>query len=526
MTGLSAPRRTVAQEPVSEGQAPASAQQDQAAAEDLESPEVNDYLWIAGSSFKPRASNVAYQYMSNGCITSLTGGSALNQSFTAPFRVPDGSVIRGVRFYYYDTSAQDSRMSITSYDGAGDYIDHIVVDSTGSAGVDNVYAALGTPYTIDTADRGFVLNWYPYVAGSTMRLCGARVFYDRGTPVAQADAAAEALPADAISDEIAPTAPNALDYYFLAGSSFNRRDSKTTYQYGASGCIYTASGSSLFTIDVNMPDGVRVLGARFYYYDTSAADSIQFFLTDYTGLGDFRNLLSGSSSDGGFGSAYVAMGASYDPYTVDQATYSLNAIATGADKSSVQLCGVRVFYQTLAAQADQPAGEEAVAATTLTASDMLAPEPDITALPAKDYAHDLELPQGAVAQGLRVYYYNTQTPDGYVQTWNYTGSTADFLGSTTTSDHSGYSSTYQAFGTPYTVNYLDASLGVVPWVATSSGYRFCGVRVYYTQGLTPRYRFIAGSSFHPRNSATRFTYEGTGCISIEADRVELPFITN
>ena len=134
MTGLSAPRRAVAQESVGEGQAQTSAQQDQTAAEDVESPEVNDYLWIAGSSFKPRASNIDYQYMGNGCITSLTGGSALKQSFTAPFRVPDGSVVRGVRFYFYDTSAQFSRLSITSYDGAGNYTDHILVDSTGAAG--------------------------------------------------------------------------------------------------------------------------------------------------------------------------------------------------------------------------------------------------------------------------------------------------------------------------------------------------------------------------------------------------------
>ena len=524
MTGLSAPRRAVAQESVGEGQAQTSAQQDQTAAEDVESPEANDYLWIAGSSFKPRASNIDYQYMGNGCITSLTGGSALNQSFTAPFRVPNGSVIRGVRFYYYDTSAQFSRLSITSYDGAGNYTDHILVDSTGAAGEGNLYAGLTTPYTIDTATRGFVLNWYPVVAGSTMRLCGARVFYDRGTPVAQADAAAEALPADAISDEIAPTAPNAFDYYFLAGSSFSRRDSNTTYQYGSSGCIYTASGNSLFTIDVNMPDGVRVLGARFYYYDTSAADSIQFYLTDYTGLGAYRDVLSGPSTDGGFGSVYVAMGASYDPYTVNQTTYSLNAIAIGADKSTVQLCGVRVFYQPPAAQADQPAGEEAGAATQLAASDTLAPEPDVTALTPKDYAHDLELPQGSVAQGLRVYYYNTQTPDGSVQTWNYTGSTATFLGNTTTTGHSGYSSNYQAFGTPYTVNHFSASLGVVPWLVHTPSYQFCGVRVFYYEGTTPRYRFIAGSSFHPRNSATSYTYEGTGCISVESARVVLPLI--
>jgi hypothetical protein len=269
---------------------------------------------------------------------------------------------------------------------------------------------------------------------------------------------------------------------------------------------------------------VRVLGARYYYYDTSAADSIQFYMTDYNGLGEYRDLLSGSSSDGGFGSVYVAMGASYDPYTVDQFNRSLNAIAIGADKNTVQLCGVRVFYQTAAAQADPPAAEEAVAATRLTAAEMFEPEPDVTVLTPKDYAHDLELPQGAVVQGLRVYYYNTQTPDGSVQTWNYTGSTATFLGSTSTTGHSGFSSNYQAFTTPYTVDHFSASLGVVPWVVHNTTYRFCGVRVFYYEGATSHYRFIAGSSFHPRNSSTVYTYEGTGCIAVPSARVTLPFI--
>jgi hypothetical protein len=111
MAGLAGPRNVVAQEPSGEGLM--SAQQDHARGDDLDSPTVNDYLWIAGSSFKPRSSDIQYDYTGNGCITSLTGGSELNQSFTAPLRVPNGSVIKGVRFYYDDTSAENSTLSIT-----------------------------------------------------------------------------------------------------------------------------------------------------------------------------------------------------------------------------------------------------------------------------------------------------------------------------------------------------------------------------------------------------------------------------
>ena len=55
----------------------------------------------------------------------------ISLAVTVGLRVPDGSVIKGVRFYYYDESAQASRMSITSYDGAGNYTDHVLVEARG-----------------------------------------------------------------------------------------------------------------------------------------------------------------------------------------------------------------------------------------------------------------------------------------------------------------------------------------------------------------------------------------------------------
>jgi hypothetical protein len=220
------------------------------------------------------------------------------------------------------------------------------------------------------------------------------------------------------------------------------------------------------------------------------------------------------------------MGASYDPYTVNQTSYSLNAIAIGADRSTLQLCGVRVFYQTTGALAELAAPEAAstTAVVPETALDSGPPVLDASALPAKAFAHDLQLSQGAVAQGLRVYYSNGRTPDGYVQTWNYNGTLADYLGTTTTTGHSGFSSTYQAFAPPYTVDHFVASLGVVPWVVYNPTYKYCGERVFSMEGTTARYRFIAGSAFHPRSSATRYTYEGTGCIAVFQSSSFIPAI--
>lgn len=523
IAGGLASQPVAAQDPGTEGAVPPGRQPTQ-----VEAPEADDYLWIAGSSFKPRSTGVSYSYASNGCLVSNTGGSSLDESFTVSFRVPDSSVLRGVRFYYYDTSSDSSSMSITSYDGAGNFTDHVLGASQDSAGYGDTYLGLTTPYTIATFTRGFVINWYPNVAGSSMRLCGARIFYDAGAPtVATADAEPAPAPAAADADLAGPNSPLASDYYFLAGSSFERVDSDIEYQYGSSGCMYSTTSYNALTIDLNIPDGSTLMGARFYFNDTDAASDIQAYLVDYTGLGGIRTLMQVSSSgSAGYSSVYAGVISTYTPYKVDQFNYALNAVVTGAKDATRQLCGVRVFYSP-------PTARPAYAAEVAPAGPLAkAQEPVADALDAPQspsalsaaFATDLQLPAGAVVSGLRLFYYNTQQPDGSIELWNYNGTVANYLGLTTGNTYTGYDSIYANLGTPYTVNHAAGSLGLVPRVVYSPYYRFCGVRVFYSEGSSVRYRFIAATSFHPRSSAIEFDYRSPGCLSIKRQFVFLPLL--
>lgn len=484
----------------------------------VEAPNANDYLWIAGGAFKPRSTSTEYLDTGNGCIASSTGGSSLNESFTVPFRLPNNSVLIGVRFYYYDAAVGSSRLSITSYDGAGNYTDHVLVTSVGSSGYDNVYQGLTTPYTLDTYSRGFVLNWYPDVAGSSMRLCGARVFYDAGTAAAVIPQH-QPVPAHPTTGVDADEANTALasDYYFLAGSSFERVDAGIQYMYGTSGCMYATTAYNALTIDLNIPDGATLSGARFYFNDIDPTNDIGVYLVDYTGLGGTRTLLQGSSSgSGGYSSIYKAISPSYSPYVVDQFTYALNAVVTGSRDASRQICGVRVFYVLPSAQPlqrSEPTVAMSPASAGLNSPDAL----------SGGFTTNLQLPQSAVISGVRLYYKATQLPVGSATLRLFNGISASSLGYVEAIPQAGYGSNYAALNAPYTVDYFTGTPGLVANVVQSQQYSFCGARIFYTAGGATRYRFVAGSSFHPLDSSAVFDYHSPGCIDFRYDGSDIIF---
>lgn len=494
-----------AQDVGTEGVMPAAGQPGQ-----IETPDANDYLWIAGVSFKPRSTSTEYFDAGNGCLVSNTGGGAVNDSFTVPFRLPTNSVLRGVRFYYYDADAGSSSLSITSYDGVGGFIDHVFATSDGSSGYGSIYQALGTPFTVVASARAFVLNWYPSVAGSSMRLCGARVFYDVGSPamVTPDHESAPVLPAAGANEDDANSVL-ASDYYFLAGSSFERVDSGILYRYGSSGCMYATTTYSALNIDLDVPDGSTLNGARFYFNDTSAASDVSVYLVDYTGLGGIRTLLQSSSSgSAGFSSVYAPINATYSPYVVDQFSYALTAVVTGANDVSRQICGVRVFY-TLPAARPQKSAEPAV--------ETFPAEPELTSpdLNSAGFTTNLQLPDNALVQGVRLFYFATDLPGGSATMWRFNGASASTLGHVQATTQTGYGSHYAALDVPYTVDYVAGTPGLVAKLVQSPQYHFCGARVFYNDGAVSRYRFIAGASFHPLDSTVAFNYQSPGCIELE-----------
>lgn len=131
---------------------------------------------VIGSALRPRESDVSYSVSGNGSCSYVTAGDASTVWNVAP-DLPQGAVIDTLRMYYDDTSGSNSSAWFTVYDLYGDIVDEWSVSSNTSAGKSfNDSAAIN--HTIDYATYAYLINWRPVVSGSTMQLCGFRVFYE------------------------------------------------------------------------------------------------------------------------------------------------------------------------------------------------------------------------------------------------------------------------------------------------------------------------------------------------------------
>jgi len=133
------------------------------------------YFHAAGSSLRPRDSSVDWANDGSGGCMYLASGD-ISKIFNIHLEVPNGSRIEYLRLYYYDTSASNSYAWVTRYDDEGDLEDVTFVASASNTG----YGTTLSPYIehiVDTTNYSYVLNWRPYVVGTTMQLCGLRVAY-------------------------------------------------------------------------------------------------------------------------------------------------------------------------------------------------------------------------------------------------------------------------------------------------------------------------------------------------------------
>lgn len=131
------------------------------------------YAFVAGSALRPRNSTADWMVASSGgCLYT----NALGEIFNVDLQLPDGATIEFLRLYYYDTSADDNRAWVTSYDGAGNYSDLITVASTGNVGYGQALSA-SPSVVVDNYSNNYVLQWTSDTAGNTSQLCGLRVFY-------------------------------------------------------------------------------------------------------------------------------------------------------------------------------------------------------------------------------------------------------------------------------------------------------------------------------------------------------------
>jgi hypothetical protein len=132
-------------------------------------------LRVAGSVLRERTSTDGTAVnTSGGCIYNSSGSSfgVLN----TPVFLPNGATVDTLRMYYFDTSGSDSMGWFTIYDLYGEIVQEFSVSSTGTLG-NSFNDSAPINHVIDHSLYSYVLNWRPNVAGTTMQLCGFRIFY-------------------------------------------------------------------------------------------------------------------------------------------------------------------------------------------------------------------------------------------------------------------------------------------------------------------------------------------------------------
>jgi hypothetical protein len=130
---------------------------------------------VTGAALKPRESDVSYSVDSNGSCTYVAAGDE-STVWNTPIQLPNGSVVDTLRIYYYDTSGSNTTAWFTVYDLYGGIVEEWSVSSSTSGG-NSFNDSAQINHTVDYSVYNYLLNWRPVVSGSTIQLCGFRVFY-------------------------------------------------------------------------------------------------------------------------------------------------------------------------------------------------------------------------------------------------------------------------------------------------------------------------------------------------------------
>lgn len=133
------------------------------------------YLWIVGAAFHPLDNTTGYIYPGAGCI-SKTAGS--NPVVAHRVVLPQGSVVRFLRLYFYSASASTVSAYFTTYDGVGNFVERTSVASTNIGGFGSTLSP-SFNYEVDryTAAINVAVN-LGIQNDSTLRFCGVRIAYD------------------------------------------------------------------------------------------------------------------------------------------------------------------------------------------------------------------------------------------------------------------------------------------------------------------------------------------------------------
>lgn len=132
-------------------------------------------LRITGAGLRPRENDVSWAAGGEGGCLYVTAGDA-STIFNTPVYLPQGAVVNSLRMYYDDTSGSDSVAFFTVYDLYGSIVQEWSVSSSGNTGNGFSDSAV-INHTIDYDVYNYLVNYRPTVVGTTLQLCGFRIFF-------------------------------------------------------------------------------------------------------------------------------------------------------------------------------------------------------------------------------------------------------------------------------------------------------------------------------------------------------------
>lgn len=130
---------------------------------------------ITGTALTPRDGTVQQGVNSSGgCSHVASGNSTAVWNHRAP--LPHGAIVNTLRLYYNDTSATNGTAWFTVYDLFGAIVQEWSVSTVGNSG-NGFNDTLAIDHEVDYTLYSYLINWRPQVTGTSLQLCGFRVFY-------------------------------------------------------------------------------------------------------------------------------------------------------------------------------------------------------------------------------------------------------------------------------------------------------------------------------------------------------------
>ncbi len=136
------------------------------------------YYQVAGATLKGRDSVTGYAYDGLGC-THTTSGTGTQRILNTEMAIPDGSVIKYLRVYYYDANpANGVEGFITRYTPGTATNDLVHVGSSDAfAGGYGFVVSQEITETVNNTSYAYTLIGWPDANSANNRICGLRVAY-------------------------------------------------------------------------------------------------------------------------------------------------------------------------------------------------------------------------------------------------------------------------------------------------------------------------------------------------------------